>query len=75
VPAAGEPAGWPEVVYIRLHGSPQIYYSTYDEPYLDRLAQRMRDYATRAPEVWCIFDNTALFAATPNALSLLGRLG
>ena len=74
VPEAGEPAGWPEVIYVRLHGSPQIYYSTYDEPYLDQLAARLRLYAARAREVWCIFDNTALFAATPNALSLIGRL-
>ena len=74
VAAAGEPAGWPEVIYVRLHGSPRVYYSTYDEEYLDRLAERMRDYAARAREVWCIFDNTALFAATPNALSLLARL-
>jgi len=59
---------------VRLHGSPQIYYSTYDEPYLDQLAARMQGYATRAREVWCIFDNTALFAATPNALGLLARL-
>jgi len=74
VPEAAAPAGWPEIVYVRLHGSPEIYYSNYDEPYLDRLAARMRDYATRARDVWCIFDNTARFAATPNALSLLGRL-
>ena len=74
VPEAAEPAGWPEIVYVRLHGSPEIYYSNYDEAYLDRLAARMREYATRARDVWCIFDNTARFAATPNALSLLGRL-
>lgn len=74
VPDAGEPAGWPETIYVRLHGSPHVYYSTYDEPYLDRLAAEMRVYATRAREVWCIFDNTALFAATPNALSLRARL-
>ena len=74
VPAAAEPAGWPEVIYVRLHGSPDIYYSTYDESYLDRLAERMHLYATRANEVWCIFDNTALFAATPNALGLVARL-
>lgn len=74
VPEAAEPAGWPDIVYVRLHGSPEIYYSNYDEPYLDHLAARLRDYATRAREVWCIFDNTARFAATPNALSLLGRL-
>ncbi len=74
VPEAAEPAGWPDIVYVRLHGSPEIYYSNYDEPYLDRLAARMRDYTTRARVVWCIFDNTARFAATPNALSLLARL-
>jgi len=74
VPEAAEQAGWPELIYARLHGSPEIYYSTYDEPYLDQLAARMRAYATGAREVWCIFDNTALFAATPNALSLLARL-
>ena len=74
VPAAAEPAGWMELIYIRLHGSPEIYYSAYDEPYLDRLAERMRAYAGRADEVWCIFDNTARFAATPNALGLMGRV-
>ena len=74
VPAAAEPAGWPGVVYFRLHGSPRVYYSAYDEPYLDRLAERLCNAATRAREVWCIFDNTALGAAVPNALGLLARL-
>jgi uncharacterized protein YecE (DUF72 family) len=74
VPEAAEPGGWAESIYVRLHGSPQIYYSRYDEPYLDQLSARMQAYATRAREVWCIFDNTALFAATPNALGLLARL-
>jgi len=74
VPAAAEPEGWPDVVYIRLHGSPDMYYSSYDEPYLDRLAARLRDAAARAHEVWCIFDNTGRGAAMPNALGLLERL-
>jgi uncharacterized protein YecE (DUF72 family) len=74
VPAAAEPAGWPDVVYVRLHGSPRIYYSAYDEPYLDGLAERLRDAAARASNVWCIFDNTALGAAVPNALGALERL-
>ena len=74
VPAAAEPTGWSELIYVRLHGSPEIYYSAYDEAYLDALAERMRGYATRADEVWCIFDNTARFAATPNALGLIRRL-
>jgi uncharacterized protein YecE (DUF72 family) len=74
VPPAAVPSGWPEIVYIRLHGSPRMYYSAYDEPYLDRLAERLRDAAAGAHELWCIFDNTALGAATPNALGLLERM-
>lgn len=74
VPAAAEPAGWPEVVYVRLHGSPRVYYSAYDEQYLDMLGKRVRDAATRAHDVWCIFDNTAFGAAVPNALGLMARL-
>ena len=74
VPVAAEPGGWPELVYIRLHGSPRMYYSAYDEPYLDQLAERLREAAMRAREVWCILDNTALGAAMPNALGLLTRL-
>jgi len=74
VAGAGEPAGWPGLVYFRLHGSPRVYYSAYDEPYLDALAERMRRAGESATAVWCIFDNTARDAATPNALGLLARL-
>lgn len=74
VPEAAEPAGWPELAYVRLHGSPEVYYSAYDELYLDRLAERLREHATRSREVWCIFDNTARFHATPNALDTVRRL-
>lgn len=68
VPAAGEPGGWPGLVYYRLHGSPRIYYSAYEEEYLDALAIRLN--AAERP-AWCIFDNTVLGAATRNALDLL----
>jgi uncharacterized protein YecE (DUF72 family) len=74
VPAAAEPAGCSDIVYVRLHGSPDMYYSSYDAAYLDALADRLREAATRARDVWCIFDNTTLGAATPNALGLLERL-
>jgi uncharacterized protein YecE (DUF72 family) len=74
VPAAAEPAGWPDVVYVRLHGSPDIYYSNYDDAYLDGLAERLVGLAASSHEVWCIFDNTARFAATPNAAGLVRRL-
>jgi uncharacterized protein YecE (DUF72 family) len=66
--SGGEPAASPRIVYYRLHGSPDMYYSSYDRAYLDRLADRMR-HIRRVP-VWCIFDNTARGAATLNAIDL-----
>ena len=60
-------------MYYRLHGAPRIYYSPYDAPYLDALAHRLRDHAAAGREVWCIFDNTALGAATTNALAVHDR--
>jgi uncharacterized protein YecE (DUF72 family) len=72
VPPAAEPGGWPETVYYRLHGSPRIYYSPYPPATIDALAERLR--APAPPGAWCIFDNTALGAATDDALALLDRL-
>ncbi len=72
-PHADEPGGWAGLRYLRLHGSPRVYYDAYDAPYLDRLAHRLVDWAQHAP-VWCIFDNTAAGAATLNALQLLNLL-
>jgi uncharacterized protein YecE (DUF72 family) len=75
-PAAAEPGGWPGLVYLRLHGSPRTYYSSYDDAYLAALAVRLRRHLAGpfAAEVWCMFDNTAGSAAVPNALSLLALL-
>jgi uncharacterized protein YecE (DUF72 family) len=76
VPEAAEPAGWPGIVYYRLHGSPRVYYDTYSDDYLGALAAKLRAHlASAAAPVWCIFDNTALGAATTNAVELLRRLG
>jgi uncharacterized protein YecE (DUF72 family) len=76
VPEAAEPAGWRGVVYYRLHGSPRVYYDTYDDAYLDALAGKVRAHlASSSAPVWCIFDNTALGAATANAVALMRRLG
>ncbi|MVA18959.1 DUF72 domain-containing protein [Agrobacterium vitis] len=51
--------------YVRLHGKPKIYYSSYaDEeikPFSDLLAA----------DSWCVFDNTASGAAIENALTLV----
>ena len=69
VPAATLPGGATEIVYFRLHGSPRLYYSAYDEPYLAKLATRLADYAQRS-KTWCVFDNTASGAAIRNALEV-----
>lgn len=70
VPAATSPGGSSGIVYLRLHGSPRLYYSAYDEPFLIGLAAQLARYAERS-ETWCVFDNTASGAAIRNALELL----
>jgi uncharacterized protein YecE (DUF72 family) len=62
--ADGTPGGWQGLRYWRLHGSPKIYYSDYSHAALVPLSAKLK------PEDWCIFDNTAAFAALGNALDL-----
>ncbi|NII53917.1 DUF72 domain-containing protein [Lutibacter sp. SG786] len=66
--------GDPGLLYIRLHGSPDMYYSAYDDAFLDRIAARIRGAQAKKRAVWCIFDNTARGEAIPNALALIERL-
>lgn len=68
------PGGWPELVYLRLHGSPRTYYSAYEPALIFALAKRMKAAARGGATVWCIFDNTAAGAAAHNALGLLHAL-
>jgi uncharacterized protein YecE (DUF72 family) len=63
------------VVYYRLHGSPRMYYSSYERAYLVNLAAHLDAARRQADAVWCIFDNTASGAAAANALELLGLNG
>ena len=73
--AAGAwPGGWPGCVYLRLHGSPRVYYSAYAPEVLAALAARIRLAQAEGAEVWCIFDNTASGAAAGDALTLLRLL-
>ncbi|HEU0133584.1 MAG TPA: DUF72 domain-containing protein, partial [Allosphingosinicella sp.] len=71
VPEAAQPGGWLGLSYYRLHGSPVVYRSSYDDGRLEAYAQRI---ATGAGPAWCIFDNTASSAATADALKLQGLL-
>lgn len=69
VTGAGEPGGWKGLSYFRLHGSPRIYYSAYETETLVGIASRLMNEVANGAETWCIFDNTAAFAATGDALT------
>lgn len=71
-PPAGQPGphvATADAIYARLHGSPRIYYSSYPDDYLARVAEELA-----GRDGWCIFDNTAGGAAVPNALALQALL-
>ncbi|WP_018901419.1 DUF72 domain-containing protein [Rhizobium sp. 2MFCol3.1] len=54
--------------YLRLHGRPKIYYSSYT-------ADEIRSFSDMvASDGWCVFDNTAAGAAIDNALTVLEDL-
>jgi uncharacterized protein YecE (DUF72 family) len=68
-----EPGGWKGTVYYRLHGSPQLYRSTYLAASLLVMADTLvKSFATA--KTWCIFDNTAMGAATGDALFVAERI-
>ncbi|NTF98207.1 DUF72 domain-containing protein [Rhizobium rhizogenes] len=52
--------------YVRLHGRPKIYYSSYSEDEIRSFLKLL------ASDSWCVFDNTASGAAIENALTMLG---
>ena len=64
----GMPGGWQGIRYWRLHGSPKIYYSAYEESWLSERARHIQSALSDGAPVWCIFDNTAQDAALGNAL-------
>jgi uncharacterized protein YecE (DUF72 family) len=70
VTGGGEPGGWSGFCYFRWHGSPRIYYSSYDEAALATLSERLDAQRQQGVPTWCIFDNTAMGAALGNALAL-----
>ena len=75
VQQADEPGGWSGLRYFRLHGSPVIYRSSYDEPTLVRLRDTIAEAMKTGADTWCIFDNTASAAAISNALTLADLAG
>ncbi len=60
-PAAGQPG--PHVptsaaIYVRLHGSPRVYYAAYVDDYLRTVGKAIAGHVAAGHQVWCIFDNT-----------------
>lgn len=77
-PAKGQPGPHQPTtagIYVRLHGSPRVYYTSYPDQYLAELARDMALHAAAGRDVWVILDNTASGAAVPNALTLQAALG
>lgn len=68
------PGGRPDWIYLRLHGSPRTYYSSYEPALIEALALRIEMAVAEGRTAWCVFDNTAAGAAAPNALSLAAAL-
>ncbi len=65
-------------VYVRLHGSEQLYVSRYSDEELDAWAQRVRRWASAAEgarDVYVYFDNDAKVHAPRDAIRLMERLG
>jgi uncharacterized protein YecE (DUF72 family) len=73
-PKAAVPGGWRALPYWRLHGSPAMYRSSYDDAALDGYADLIRAAVDDGLSPWCMFDNTAASAATGDALSLKAKL-
>jgi uncharacterized protein YecE (DUF72 family) len=77
-PAIGKrarvPSGSHQFEYIRLHGSPRVYYDSYTDDKLQRAARRLQRPSAITRQRWCIFDNTASGCATANALTLMNEL-
>jgi uncharacterized protein YecE (DUF72 family) len=66
------PGGAQRFAYFRWHGAPQMYYSKYSEVQLATFAVNVK--TANAKDAWCIFDNTARYAAWDDALQFIALL-
>ena len=73
VPAAAQPGGWHGIVYYRLHGSPQKYWSVYEPARLLSWSRALASLEQRTL-AWCVFDNTAGGGGAANALQMASAL-
>ena len=61
-------------VYVRLHGSTELYVSGYSDDELDAWAKRVHEWAVRGLDVYVYFDNDAKVHAPHDARRLRARL-
>jgi uncharacterized protein YecE (DUF72 family) len=71
-PGAESPGGACGFAYFRWHGSPQLYYSKYSEAQIKSFAAAAMN--CKARDTWCVFDNTARYAAWDDALQFAAAL-
>lgn len=76
-PCISDAGDWPRwdavgerMAYVRLHGSPETYFSPYSNEELHSWARRCRDWLAQGLEVHVYFDNTAEGHAVTDALRL-----
>ena len=74
-------ADWPfledvtaDFVYVRLHGSTELYTSGYTDEALDEWAARIRRWTADGLDTYAYFDNDAKVKAPRDALALAERL-
>jgi uncharacterized protein YecE (DUF72 family) len=69
---ADVPGGARRFAYFRWHGTPHMYYSEYSDTQLAAFAVKVK--AAAAKDAWCMFDNTARYAAWDNALRFIAQI-
>jgi uncharacterized protein YecE (DUF72 family) len=69
VELARRPGGWSGFFYMRLHGSPRVYHTSYTDDAIRSALDQLLAGAAQGSDCWCIFDNTASGEATMNALT------
>lgn len=62
------------LLYVRLHGAPDLYRSSYDAAFLEELARWLLAAKRAGSSFWCVFDNTAHGHAIANARTVLRHL-
>ena len=60
-----------DIHYFRLHGSPEIYKSSYSDEFLNQTVDEIK---TSQVDTWCIFDNTTFGHATEDAINLQKKI-